>query len=411
MKAENATTGEPEPKPLFQLLQAPLDSAQSMLLELTFLAVTELTGNWPIWDYVSRELVRHPGQEDVNPLSVLRSLPDLRVPERDSHSGPYGLFWVQDGFSGSEPPPDKRIGLTIAGLVAISERHSLAKVVADGASSMIGALARLERELPSNPEVPATTQNISMERARPFYKFGNELGQREIKEEIFFSVLEKEYVTVPVQRGPGTDPVTELGSWLRPYRHIENAAGYMEIIEREQSAQRPDPRLRADDLPLMLDYVSYVLASRSDWGVGLMVQPPDLRAVGSLFAAVSSEAEFHVCMSDLATLMQRLNVPKLSDRGKGDNPGSLVRLQHWLTKHIEDETDRAQALEAVEDVRSILAIRTGLQHPSAQTTSNTSNALTKLNIPNPIRNWGEAWDIIRARTADAFDIVRQRAQP
>jgi hypothetical protein len=410
MTAEPPTSKEFDSKPQPHPLQIQLDSAQVDLLQLIFFAVTELGGQWPIWDYVSREMSRAE-HGDVDAVAILQSLPRVQVSNRPPYAGLYGLFWIQDGFAESEPAADKRIGLTIAGLLAISQLRPAAKVVADGVSSIIGNLARLEHDLPSNPNIPALTQNISMDLVRPFYRFENELQPREFPDEVIFSVLEKEYVTIQVRRGPSTEPVTDLGHWLRPFRQVDNAADYMNIVAREHSTQRPNPRLRADELPLMLDYVSYVLASRDDWEAGHMVRPPDLRTVGSLFTSVSSEAEFHVCMSDFATLMQRLNVPKLPTPAKGSSPGSLVRLQTWLTNHIADETDRADAVEAVEDVRRVVALRVGLQHPAAETMDNTANALAVLKIPYPIRNWGEAWEIIRARVADAFDTVRRHAQP
>lgn len=388
------------------LLQVELDVVQLKLLHILMSAAEE-NGKWPIWDYLSRKLTRE-SSEDVDGASVLRSLPVIRT-GRDAGSEPYGLVWIQGSGLRDDPKPEERVGLTVAGLMFVKDQLPVAKVVADGVSWVIGGLARLERELPANPDVPAQTENISMDLVRPFYEPSEMRGPvPTLPDELFFGILENEYVTVQVQRGPGHLPTSSLRPSLRPYRGVQNAADYMRIIGLKHSELRPDARLRGDELPLMLDYVSYVLASRDDWQVGHMIQPPDLRCVGSLFKSVNTEAEFHVCLSDLATLMQRLNVPESAEKNKGNKPGTLVRLREWLQTHIEDPSDRADAVEAIEDVRRVLTIRNGLQHPSQETMINTVSALAKLNIANPIRNWGAAWDVIRARVADAFDTVRQR---
>jgi hypothetical protein len=402
--------GEETPEPPRSPLRTELDPVQLELLDLILFPMAGTNGPWPVWDYVSRELGRQRG-EAIDAGKVLRSLPTVPVPGH-TYGGPYGLVWRSE-IGGDEPLPDHRVGLTIAGLDQLARDRKPVQAMADGLAGVIGWLADREQHLPSDPDKAAEAMQ-SLEDIASFVPRGHEFAHS-ISKEILFSVLQKEYVTISILQQPEIVN-TNLGPWLRPYRNVTDAASYLDVIALDQVAQRPSPQLRGDELALMLDYASFVLASREDWDAGHMAVVPDLRTAASLSSTVTTEAGFKEVMSDLATILQRLKVPKPSqtvvdEKYNGEMPGSLVRLQLWLGEHITDPAGKARAHDAIEDIRSINAIRNDVQHPSRETRKFAARALARLNIPDPIRNWGEAWEIIRARVADAFDAIRQEAQP
>ena len=391
-------------------LRIELDPIQCELLDLILFPMAGTNGPWPVWDYVSRELGRQRGQA-IDAGNVLRSLPTVLVPGH-TYGGPYGLVW-QSESGGDEPSPDHRVGLTIAGLDQLARTRKPVQVMADGLARIISWLAHREQHLPSDPDKAADAMQ-SLEDIGSFVPRGQNFTHS-ISKDVLFGVLQKEYVTISVLR-QSEDTKTKLGPWLRPYRNATDAASYLDVIALDQAAQRPSPRLRGDELALMLDYASFVLDSRKDWDAGHMAVPPDLRTAISLSSAVASEAEFKEVISDLATILQRLKVPKPSqaivdEKYNGEMPGSLVCLQLWLSDHIVDPAGRARTHDAIEDIRSVNAIRNHVQHPSRETRKYAARAFTRLNVPDPIRNWGDAWEIIRARVAEAFDAIRQEARP
>jgi len=91
----------------------------------------------------------------------------------------------------------------------------------------------------------------------------------------------------------------------------------------------------------------------------------------------------------------------------------LNRLIIWLKESLPDEAGRQRALDAVEDVKSVKDLRNQAQHSGTDPRKRVTRACIRLGIEDPIRNWPRAWEIVRARAADAFDVIRQEvaAQP
>jgi len=396
---------EPQDNPL--LIQ--LDEDQLELLDLIFfVAYTHEARAWPVWDYVSRDLCRN-RDDYLDTSAVWRSLPTVVVPGAGDR---YGLVW----HTGTDHVPysHDRVGLTIVGLAALSSMRPEAKALADDLALVIRRIADKELALESGPTATANT-TIPIATVRPYFVAGSRKGLprplEPLNDEIAEELLQKEYARLSIALN--SDGATaHLSPWLRRYRQMKDAAGYLEIIANDQQVQRAAPQLRADELALMLDHASFVLKSHSDWPATIkrMANPTDYQTAAALSLHASNSAEFQARMSSLWTLLGRLEIPEVKLKHPKENIGSLVRLQRWITEHVTDAQSRERAVEAIEDVRTVGALRNIAQHPSEETRKNEANACSKLGIGYPIRDWGSAWDVIRARVADSFYAVSQEVR-
>jgi hypothetical protein len=115
-------------------------------------------------------------------------------------------------------------------------------------------------------------------------------------------------------------------------------------------------------------------------------------------------------MSDLWTVLGGLTIPDVKVPDSKNPPGALVRLKLWLSEHVTDPTSRDRAVAAIENVRSVGALRNYTQHPSQETRRNAVAACSRLGLPYPIQDWAAAWDHVRAKVAEAFYILSQEAK-
>lgn len=124
-------------------LIAPLSADQLALLEAIVrpvVAAHDHGGNseWPAWAYVEDHLeADHPS---LDPLQIFRSLPTV-------HGLPggrrYGLAWRADNRT-TDPTPEERVGLSIAGLYQL---HRAGRVpgVADALVRLLSSLSPAQR--------------------------------------------------------------------------------------------------------------------------------------------------------------------------------------------------------------------------------------------------------------------------
>jgi hypothetical protein len=82
---------------------------------------------------------------------VLASMPRMPDPMLGALDGrAYGLVW-RDALGPAGPAGEEHVGLTIAGLVRLSERHAPLKVLADHLTEIISSLAAAERDTIADP--------------------------------------------------------------------------------------------------------------------------------------------------------------------------------------------------------------------------------------------------------------------
>ncbi|KHL01744.1 hypothetical protein [Sinomonas humi] len=396
-------------------LSVELDDRQVGLLQTIFWGAYDYdkAARWPLWDWVSRELTRGPaGYLDAD--AVLRSLPKVPIPGRQQD---YGLVWRSEIGTTSGPMPEERVGLTIAGLNALGPTRPSAQIFADDLALKVRYLARQEMALPSDPDTAASRTVVLsgqfVEAGMRPDRSGNQTIFNGVGEEVQLDVLRKEYIQLsvspPVPSATGGDqPTVYLGPWLRRFRNVQTAEDYLEIIASDQQVQQSAPLMRPDELALMLDHASYVLKDHPQWRSGMMAQPRDYRTAASLMLPALTAEEFQARTSDLWTVLSSLKVPDVVTDDPSD--GSLKRLQRWLKDQVSDEASRDRAVEALEDVRCVGALRNYSQHPSEKTRRNVIAACSRLGLPYPIRDWGAAWDHVRARIADAFYTLSQEAK-
>lgn len=133
-------------------LMQPLRPVQVDLLKLVWRPIVnadmlEIPPDWPVWDYVARELYRqHPDLDDA--ADVLDSLPRMPLP-RPFRDHPYGLVWRSS--QAMRPDPGEQIGLSIAGLAALAANQGVPLNVPDQLALLIAQLAKWENDLVAKP--------------------------------------------------------------------------------------------------------------------------------------------------------------------------------------------------------------------------------------------------------------------
>jgi hypothetical protein len=397
-------------------LLVPLEAVQVDFLETVWDSIARAHAPWPVWDFVERELYRSEHRV-IDASEVFMSLP--RIP---SIVGPgyvgqqYGLAWRQlGGVPGPTGAPEEYVGLTIAGLVQLAARRPAVMLLADGLAEIIGWLAAAERRLVPDPR--ATLQ--------PFVELGNYIEPlskptRElavaIPADVVLDVLQHEFPVIWVTRNPSEQAKARLTVGLRPYLGVTCALDYLARLTIPTPSTPSPPMTPPEYLIQTLDYVSHVLAADNHWHGGPMLRIPDLRTAAALAEPVTTQAEFSYKMSALATLLAGLDVPKTGgtatavDAESKAKPGPLLQLRDWLSARLADPAARSRVAGAIEDVRSAVTLRVVEQHPSNKTRLNAARARARLGLPGVIHDWSNAWDLVRGRVADAFDLIRQEVQ-
>lgn len=384
-----------------------LDETQRTLLDLVALPLSPQGGPWPVWDFVARELDRAL-HRPVDAGAVWRSLPAVFVPGQPR---PYGLVW-RSASGGDVPSLDERVGLTIAGLAALSITRPQVALVAESLVQVIQWLGARATEVIPDPNAVVRTDQRMSEVQRFFPKTTtSRLLPPDLSDDHIFDVLQHEFANIHMNRGAGDGPLASLSPWLRPYSTVSSVDDYLAGVAAKYSLVRADAHHRPTDLPLVLDYVSYVFAGAEGWTTGRLIVIPDLQTAASVAAGATNESEFNDRMSDLTAVLKSMAVPKPTPevtkaRYGSENPGAINCLGLWLEIWLHSDA-LERAIRALDDVRAAITIRNGIQHPSPENRRKTAVALARLGIEEPVIDWGGAWDTVRSRVADAFDQLRR----
>jgi hypothetical protein len=327
------------------------------------------------------------------------------------HYGPrYGLAWKAQIPRGPDRAVDVYSGLTIAGIAALSQRREPLLQIADMLANLISWFAERERNV-----VPDPSKTL-----RPDFHVGN-LGDLfrptlalpvSLSPSAIYELLEREYA--PAQSfsdDSGTRVYLSVG--LRRFGEMQSAADYLERVGRMSYRPEPPVQDNAGDLLAALDLASHVIAADPAWTVGPLFTVSALQPIGAVTAEVASRAEFTDRVSAMAILFGGMNVTFDEARIEAKyaaKPGPLVLLREWLTDVVVAPEARERAVDAVETIRSAIAVRVAGQHPSRETRTHASAAYVRLGIVEPIVDWGDAWDTIRTRVAHSMDVIRQEVQ-
>lgn len=397
-------------RPASSELVRDLEPVQIDLLEEIWQPVARSASQWPVWDYVARTLFRREPPV-TSPGSLLRSLPE--VPAGIQRS-PYGLVW-REGYGTIEPLLDSRVGLTIAGLHALRQRSVEAGVLADEVSRYIGIMAGWERNLvPDTWNAVESKVQLVEHTQRLMAELGDGLNQ--ITTQNVHDVLRHEFAPLNLlPSGSGDDLLLTLRMHLVQFYGVRTADEYLTRVADQLPAAAHSTVNPPNVLPQLLDYLSLVLARDEQWRVGDLVAAPDLRSAGSLFRSVSTDVEFRDAMSGLASVLERLRTPPMPDEVLdaefgGQKPSSLLRLKYWLTVRLRSNESVGEVAGAVDVLRDAVRLRVEGAHSNPDVRRRAVAARQRLGLPEIVFDWGAAWDQVRAKCADAVDLIAREVR-
>jgi len=406
-------------------LMQPLLPLQVELLKLVWDPIVragmwEIPPDWPVWDYVARELYqRHPDLDDA--AAVLNSLPRMSLPIswRDHHS--YGLVWRSS--RALQPDPGERIGLSIAGFAALAARDGVHPCVPDQLAVLIAQLANWENGLRAKPNKIAR-EDVPLSHFTSCFTISTITKPFVFPDRAIAALLQHEYApTIVYPHDADADHKVQLGRHfsLRQYRNITTARGYLERVA-EDDAARTEPVRYSSPLTLVqtFDYLAYVLAADPEWPKGTrLTAAPNLQSAGALSALVTDQHDFDVTLSGLCTVIDQLGVPPIpaEDLAKMATAEeryaaqrTVNRLQHWLTSRLAHSGGMPRVMNAIGVVRAVRAVRVEAQHRSTSTQGNAIKARRRLGLPDIVSDWPAAWHTIQSQLAGALDVIRQEVQ-
>ncbi len=406
-------------------LMQPLLPMQVELLKLVWDPIVraemwEILPDWPVWDYVARQLYRqYPDLDDA--AAVLDSLPGTSwpIPWRDQH--PYGLVWRST--PAMRPDPGERIGLSIAGLAALAAHQGVPPTVPDRLAALIAQLADWENNLTAKPNEIAR-EDVLLSLFTGWFTTPTITKPYVFPDRALAGLLQHEYApTIVYPYDSDTDHKVQLGRHfsLRQYRKITTAHGYLQRVA-DDAAARTEPVRYSSPLTLVqtFDYLAYVLAADPKWPSGTrLTTAPDLQSAGALSALVTDQHDFQTALSGLCTVIDQLTVPPIpaealaemaNDKDRDAAQRTVNRLGHWLTSRLADSGGVPRVTAAIGVLRDVRAIRVAAQHRSNSTRKQAIKAHHHLGLPDIISDWPAAWYLIQTQLAGALDVIRQEVQ-
>ncbi len=392
-----------------------LDTAQLLLLDAIWRPVVRGIAPWPVWDYVERDLYRR-SEPITDAANIFDSLPSVPIPSQVSQR--YGLVWMA-GNTGAQPTRSARVGLTIAGLAALGRTRPDAKIFADALTSFIAMLAEAERNITPDPnqEVKHQLSLSTLLDGQVVHTDGSQFG---IPPSVVVEALRREYATPHISGGPhnsgaGSDPyVADLSPWLRPFFGITDAADYLARVAATSRPRATVVPISPLTLPQSLDYLSIVLAHHNNLDIKRLVGTANASSFARLALDVADETDFLERIGALADVLNGLDVPPLDadallpDYG-GRQPGTLERLKRHLVVQV-DATSAVNIGAAIEDLKATMTMRGAAVHTDVAVRQQSQRACSRLELAWPIRDWPNAWHVVRARASLAFDAIRQEIQ-
>ncbi|HEV2374928.1 MAG TPA: hypothetical protein VGS19_22560 [Streptosporangiaceae bacterium] len=339
---------------------------------------------WPIRQYVAHEIAA--GGLDLR--DVLRELPEW-------DQGYRAIRVLRDNMPLPDAPPDlgDRIAPTVYGLVHCGHPVSDQLVKVFLASVAVG-YDRQRSLLPDpvkvKPVMLGSDALIGGIRRR-LGSFG-EVSGRQAR-----LMLAGEPAT---WHGVSPDPDSADWTWklwfgsLLPFA-VETGLEYLAALE-ELIGGRPEPQpswvpVEPSALPRALDHLDLAWLVRAKQR---LFHRPAFARTASLTQTANSAEEFEVRCNALSDVFSMLTVPK------ADNvEGPLNCLKAALGQHLDDPGRLRRAVEAVDVVRDVVALRRGQAHSGAASESRKAAARLGIRLTG---DWAESWDRVRQVTIEAI---------
>ncbi len=367
---------------------------------------------WPFWFYVEKTFSRqYPNGPEAK--DVLESLPSIPRPPDAQPAAAYSLLWYQNQAV-QEPTATDPVGLTIAGMAQLGKTN---RVSADAANVLVGVMRSLAEYEDHQEPQPHVVTNSQVNLAEYLSWFSKATREKPfvVSGRLISELLSREFVRVNAYWS-GCQATTSLyGASLKDLLTVTDTSDYLDLAAARSLAAEL-PRWHDSALPLVqtLDYLTYVLAADPAFGRRL-IESPDLQSATSLAATANSAAEFESHLNGIWNLIDGFQVPECSEevlkaRFGGDTAkGSLNYLDCWLKANLDvDGFERVQ--RALQVIRSVRKIRVSHAHSRHETRAAAIKAQRQLGLPDMIHDWGAAFELVKARLAGAFDVVRQETQ-
>jgi len=227
-------------------LLSPISNSQAVLLQTIVQPVVapHLHGGhagWPAWAYVVEQL--EAVSSAIDPMEAFQNLPRIRGLPGGRN---YGLVWRADNRT-TDPTPDERVGLSIAGLYRL---HELGRATgfADGLVAALASLAEAERALaPATVAGPGSVDVLLDDYVRPFPTpaVGRPYA---VPTTTIAQLIQREFFPVMLLENQESWQVRLGNRWLQKFRHLTTAAEYLERVAdaSREAATTPEsfPRYR-----------------------------------------------------------------------------------------------------------------------------------------------------------------------
>ncbi|MCW2900858.1 MAG: hypothetical protein JWO67_3123 [Streptosporangiaceae bacterium] len=356
----------------------PLDDAQRLLVDIVWTRFVD-AGKFPKYFYIEYYM-RGAGYQAE---AVLKSFPSVG---KHLRAGGYrAVDWWANGLS---PNLEGPVRLTLAGLHHLQDDPQ-AGAIRRGLLAFMRELTKAQRRILDSPfERP----NLEVD----LWEALKSAGEGQGVEDHIVLIADQEWPGIRFQQQPARGELgvlTEANFFTTDaYLNAVTAALTPPAAPAELPYIEPRGLLRALNF---LDVTCELVL-----GASLVPRPPMDRS--SLLAMdAATEAEFQAGVVVLAEILRDLLVP-------GNNPShALGRLQGHLVSQLPviDETAVQQAIERLDQMR---VVRNSFVHPKPS--PSLLQAHHALGLTFPIRDFGAAWDSVRAHAESSLRRLQEEIQ-
>lgn len=374
------------------LLAEPTDQ-QARLLDVVYRGC-ELSGGWPIFQYVEEVLYRD--HDALDAQTVLLECPYIRF---SAGQGRYG--WVSaQAPSLQAVGPEHRLSLTVAGMTRLDRAHHDVDLFLD----VLGYLVERGRSFTPSP---TTVQAVEVKSAELQRDLGPPRGQRFLDSAALVRIgelLRSEPSTWNCQIKAADEPAmwtASLSPFIRRYAGVQTADEYVdrlvELIAPPSPASEP-LHPSSLSLPEAIDYLNAVWRLHAGKPLFTIARA---EAAAKLALDCVNADELEARLSALCGILSHLQLPDSEDNG------SLNQFKKYLKESLPaGATDRAE--EAVDDLRAFVDLRVWRQHPGAD--QRGKQGMQRLEVELPTSDWEGAWRHLQARAVAALSALREEVE-
>jgi hypothetical protein len=137
-----------------------------------------------------------------------------------------------------------------------------------------------------------------------------------------------------------------------------------------------------------------------------LVRLRSVEKTAALSLPCATQDEFKSRLGDLNELFKLMEIPEHvlppAQRGQIDPQQTFRRMLACLQEKIQDTAERENVAPAMDDLRAINEVRNKLTHDGSE----LAEALHRLGIEYPIRDYAQAWNQVRSKAAAALTTIR-----